>query len=250
MIKAIIVEDEYHPRETLKQKITEDHPDIEVIKMCENAENALVEILRLQPELIFLDIQLPGNNGLWLADQLLKMRCDSFTPPAIIFTTAYTDSEYLLNAIKLAAVDYLVKPILINDLTLALDRFREQRGNPVALSSSLAESIKHEKMFSFRNFSGLILLKPENIAYVEADGNYSIIALANGETEDIYERLGEIEKKLTDKSFIRLGKSVIVNREYIRQIDSKHSCLKLITPQSSFTVAIPKNYVKILKETL
>ena len=251
MIRAIIVEDEYHPRETLKQKLQENHSDVEIIMACDNAENALVEILRHQPDLIFLDIQLPGNNGLWLADQLLKMRCESFTPPGIIFTTAYTDSEYLLNAIKVAAIDYLIKPIPVENLALALERFRQQKANKSIENSpsSLIDSIKTEKFLSFKNFSGLILLKPENIAYIEADGNYSVIFLANGETEDIYERLGEIEKKLSS-AFIRLGKSIIVNYRYVRQIDNKHSLLKLITPQAQYTVEIPRNYIRVLKEQL
>lgn len=248
-IRALIVEDEFHPRQTLQQKLVENHPEIEVIAACEDAESALVEILRKQPDLLFLDIQLPDKNGLWLADQLGLMSCETFTPPGIIFTTAFSDSEYLLNAIRLAAIDYLVKPIMLDSLSLAINRFKK-RNSPSSNVQTLMNVIQQEKILKLKNFGGLLLLKPEDIAFVKADGNYAQVMLANGEVEEIFERLGEIEKNLPKEIFIRASKSLIINRKYIRQINTKKSIVQIVTPFVSYDLSFSEGGIKQLKECL
>ena len=247
IIKAIIVEDEYHPRETLLQKLTEFHSEIDVVAMCEDAETALVEIVRHQPELLFLDIQLPGKNGLWLADQLIRLSGSAFTPPGIVFTTAFNDSEYLLSAIRLAAIDYLVKPILIESLSLAIARFRKQT-NGSSDAYKLMDAIQREKMFRFKSLNGLLLLRAEDIVYVEGDRNYARMALSNGEYEPIFERLGEIEQALPPDIFLRVGKSLIINRNYVRRINARKSTVQLITSSADYTVEVSAGALKLLKE--
>ena len=245
-IRAIIVEDEYHPRQTLLQKLAEFHSEIDVVVACDNAETALVEILRHQPRLLFLDIQLPEKNGLWLADQLNQLSCDTFTPPCIIFTTAYNESEYLLEAIRLAAIDYLIKPILIDNLSVALTRFRK-RADATSTSRILMETILNEKMFRFKNHSGLLLVKAEDIAYVEGDRNYARMALANGEYEAIFERLGEIEAALPSDMFLRVSKSLIVNKRYVRRLNTRKSTVQIVTPLTGYTVEVSAGALKLLK---
>jgi two-component system LytT family response regulator len=249
MIRSIIVEDEFYPREMLLQKLKDNHADIEVVSSCENAENALIETLRMQPDLLFLDIQLPDKSGLWLAEQLSQMICDTFTPPGVIFTTAYTDSEYLLNAFRLAAIDYLVKPIQPDNLSEAIERFKQRTISTPGIQT-LMHVIRSEKILRFKNYSGLILLKPEDIAYVKADGNYAQIGLACGDTEEIFERLGEIEKTLPSEIFLRIGKSLIINRGYVRRINTKKSLLEITTPQTSYLLEVPEKGIKLLAQEL
>jgi two-component system LytT family response regulator len=245
-MKAIIIEDEFYPRETLIQKLSEKHPDIQVVAACENAENGVLEILRLQPDLLFLDIQLPEKNGLWLAEKIAEMACDTFTPPAVIFTTAYTDSHYLLEAFRLAAVDYLIKPIALDSLAQAIDRVKTRR-NSSQIQPTLIDALQKENILRFKNFNGLILLKVADIAYFEADGNYAILHFANGETEDIFERLGEIERRLPADIFLRAGRSLIINRNYIRKIDTRKSTLQIASNDFSTTLEVPENIIKLLK---
>ena len=249
MIKAIIIEDEFHPRETLIQKLKNYHPEIEVLAACENAENGLIEILRRKPDLIFLDIQLPENDGLWLAGELHKMTCDSFTPPGIIFTTAYTDSQYLLNAFKLAAIDYLVKPVLLDDLAVAIERFKKmERASSGA--GSLMMALEKGKLLKFKNYGGLLLLKTEDIAYIEADGKYAQILLADGKTEYIFDSLVEIESFIPFDTFIRTGRSFIINKDYIRRIDIKKSVVQVATPVTSYSLKISERAIRQLKEDM
>jgi two-component system LytT family response regulator len=245
-MRAIIIEDEFHPRETLIQKLREKHPDIQVLVACENAESGLIEILRQQPDLLFLDIQLPEKNGLWLAEKINELACDTFVPPAVIFTTAYSDSHYLLEAFRLAAVDYLIKPIALDSLAQAIERVKTRK-NTSQMLPTLIDTLQKENILRFKNFSGLILLKAADIVYFEADGNYSILHLANGETEDIFERLGEIEKVLPADIFLRAGRSLIINRSYIRKIDTRKSLLQIATADFSTNLEVPEKVVKMLK---
>jgi len=247
MIRVIIIEDEFSPRQMLREKLEQHFPDIEIITECESAEDALIEILRLRPDLIFLDIQMTGKSGLWLADELIRMEGETFMPPDVIFTTGYTYPEYLLKAFELAAIDYLVKPISISNLEKAVARYRERAGTPTGLQN-LMSAIQEEKLLKFKSYNGLFLLRPTDIAYVEANREYARIFFPSGAKEDVFERLGEIEKKLPPETFTRAGKSIIINRNFIHKITDK--MLYLATPSTTYKVEISKEAMRQLKEKL
>ncbi|MDR2968383.1 MAG: LytTR family DNA-binding domain-containing protein [Tannerellaceae bacterium] len=247
MIRTIIVEDEFSPRRMLREKLTQQFADMEIVAECENAEDALIEILRLRPGLLFLDIQMPGRNGLWLADELMRMAGDTFTPPDVIFTTGYTYPEYLLKAFELAAIDYLVKPLSMESLEKAVARYRERAGTATGLQN-LTDAIGEDRLIRFKSYNGLFLLRPDDIVYVEADRDYARMFFTNGAKEEIFERLGEIEKKLPAETFLRTGKSVVINRRYIRKITD--STLHLATPAANYKVEISKDAIRQLKSQL
>ena len=234
-MRTIIIDDEYSPRYMLREKLDKHFPFIEIIGECKDAEEALIETLRLRPDLLFLDIQMPGKDGLWLADELIRMRGDTFSPPEIIFTTGYVYSEYLLKAFELAAIDYLVKPVAVESLEKAIARYIERSGKTTGLQN-LINAINDEKLLKLKGYNSILLLNPDDIAYIEADRDYACMFYANGTKEDVFERLGEIEKKLSDKTFLRVGKSIIVNRKYIRKI--MNSALQIVTPHTSYLVKI------------
>ncbi|MDR1223055.1 MAG: LytTR family DNA-binding domain-containing protein [Tannerella sp.] len=247
MVRVIIIEDEYSPRRMLREKLEQYSPDMAVVAECENAENALIDILRLRPDLLFLDIQMPGKNGLWLADELMRLKGATFTPPDIVFTTGYIYQEYLLKAFELAAIDYLVKPVSAESLKKAIARYRERAGLTTGLQN-LMNAIGEEKLLKFKSYNGIFLLRPDDIAYVKADCDYACMFFANGTKEDVFERLGEIEKKLPHEQFLRAGKSVVVNRKYIRKITD--SILQLVTPTAGYTIEISRSAARQLKEKL
>jgi two-component system LytT family response regulator len=244
MPRIIIIEDEYSPRQMLRDKLERHFPDMKIVAECESAEEALIEILRLRPDLLFLDIQMSGKNGLWLADELIRMKGETFAPPDIIFTTGYTYPEYLLKAFELAAIDYLVKPVSVESLGKSVARFRERAATATGLQN-LMNVINDEKLLKFKSYNGLFLLRPDDLVYVEADRDYACMYFANGAKEDVFERLGEIEKRLPTEIFLRAGKSVIVNRRYIRKIAD--TALQLVTPAVSFQVEISRNAARELK---
>ena len=247
MSRVIIIEDEYSPRQVLREKLEQNFPDMEIIAECKNAETALIEVLRLHPDLLFLDIQMPGKNGLWLADELMRMKVDTFTPPDIIFTTGYTYPEYLLKAFEMAAIDYIIKPVSVARLEKAIERFRERVGKNNGLQN-LMSAINDEKLLKLKSYNGLFLLRPDDIVYIEADFDYACSYFADGTKEEVFERLGEIEKKLPPETFLRAGKSVIVNRKYIRKITNNK--IQLVASSANYLVDISRNAIKQLKDKL
>ena len=246
-MRTIIVDDEYSPRFMLSEKLKLLYPSIEIVRECEDAEEAIIETLRLRPDLLFLDIQMPGKDGLWLADELMRMRSDTFTPPDIIFTTGYTYSEYLLKAFELAAIDYLVKPVGELFLKKAIERHIERAETTTGLQN-LMNAISEEKLLKFKSYNGLLFVKPEDIVYVSADGDYANMFYTNGTKEYVFERLGEIEKKLSFNIFIRVGKSIVINKKYIHKITNES--IQLLTQQANYSVKISRNAANELKEKI
>ncbi len=228
-MKAIVVEDELFPRLTLVQKLIEYHPDIEIIDQCEDADSAMKAILAHRPDVVFLDIQLKEKDSMWLLEQLSS----ATELPYIIFTTAYDTPEFLLKAIKFAAVDYLLKPVDIIELSAAIkkvkDRINEQNGQ----LKFIPLAPEPPKTFAFHTYNSTLVLKASDILYVVADGNYCNMFLTTGNEETIFERLGEIEHKLTGTSIIRAGKSHLVNKNYVYKLEHKKRICVLQTPQGT-----------------
>lgn len=186
--RAIIVEDERLPRLSLLQKLETNHPDIEVVDCCESYESAIISILHHRPDILFLDIQLQGHTTL----ELLRELKEAILLPHIIFTTAYNNSEYLLQAIRLSAADYLLKPVDVSELAKAIRRIDERCE---ASTSSFTEYNTDSGKVSFRTLSGTLYAGKDEVVYVCACGNYSSIMLTDGE-EIVLERLGIIERHI------------------------------------------------------
>lgn len=219
--RAIIVEDERLPRLALLQKLETYHPDIEVVACCESYEDALTAILRHRPDILFLDIQLQGHTSL----ELLRELKEAIPLPHIIFTTAYSNSEYLLEALRFAAADYLLKPVDVSDLAKALHRIEERDATTF---SSTPPPLAHSGKCPFRTLNGTLYAGKEEVIYVRANGNYSNIMLDEGE-EIVLERLGVIENKLGTEHFIRAGRNLLLNRNLIYRVNRKHKCCILRT---------------------
>lgn len=225
--RAIIVEDEKLTRLSLMQKLEKDHPDIEIVDCCFDAESACESIYRNRPDLLFLDIQLPGEDSFWLIEQLEKV----ITVPPILFTTTHSEPELLHKAIKVSAVDYLFKPVSTLDLAAALKKFRLQN-RPKQVGTE----------YLFRTATGSLRAREEDIVYIRADANYSLLTLPHNE-EPIFESLGNIEKRLNPEVFIRVGRSLILNKNYIYKVDRKNQTCTLQLPSGkSYRIKIPEKY--------
>lgn len=234
---CIIIEDEELPRLSLQTKIETYHPDLRIVDLCEDADSALESLLRHKPDIVFLDIQLPGKDSMWLLEQLER----STRLPQIIFTTAFTDPQYLLKAIKFSATDYLNKPVNIVELAQAVEKAKKEIEKE-RRAKDLTGSGKPvwEKNCSFRTLNSQLILSEEEILYIRADGNYSQAKLFDGKEVLIFERLGEIEKRLNNPCCIRVGRSLIVNRRYIRKLNAKDCSCTLVTPYGSHKVTLPR----------
>lgn len=240
LYSCIIVEDEELPRLSLKAKLEMYHPDIRILDMCADGDTALESILRHKPQLLFLDIQLPGKDSLWLLEQLQTALPQM---PRIIFTTAFTDSKYLLKAIKFSAVDYLNKPVNIAELASAVEKAKKR-----IREEETAKNNPRKEIYTFRTLHSRLILSEADIVYIQADGNYAQIKLLQGKDELIFERLGEIEKKLDPAIFIRVSRSLIINRNYIYKINTKDATCVLLAGETFSNLSIPRPALSLLNE--
>ncbi len=222
-LRAIIVEDERMPRLSLAEKLAVYHPSVEVVDMCEDCDTAIESILRLRPDVLFLDIELPEKNSLWLLGKLREV--STLPMPHIIFTTAFSDSEYLMQAIKFQAADYLLKPVSLDELAAAIRKVQKK------LSAATGQtSAGIPRRFSFKTMHSVLSVAPEDFVYAQADGCYSRLFTAAGTEEAVFERLGEIERQVTGGTIIRTGRKYIVNTAYIYKLDTRTSVCRLRLP--------------------
>ena len=230
-INAIIVEDEEFPRLSLIDKLSVYHPDVKVIDTCDNCESAMESILKNLPDMLFLDIELPDNNSLWLINQLKEI--PSFQMPLIVFTTAHNDSEFLLKAIKNDAVDYILKPVSVVDLTKAVEKVKNRLNGKLQNSND-----DMERSFTFKTLSSILKVKESELVYCESDGYCSKLFFINETSELIFENLGAVERYICNDNIIRAGRKYIINTRYIFKVDVKKNTCYFLLPVSGKLVGI------------
>lgn len=219
---AIIVDDELDAREMLAELLKE-FPEIDVVSKSASVNEAIDAIMACQPDLIFLDIDMPDKDGFALANYIRKHKIDT----AIIFVTAF--NQYAIDAFKVAAFDYLLKPIDPSELHKTIERFKSDysRQHLSEKLDRLALVLSPEKI-RFNTRTGFILIDPKKIVYCEADGNYCKLYLDSGKTESITRQLGYLEEQLNHNVFIRISRSVIINKNFISSFDRTTRKVKLI----------------------
>ncbi|ESU29562.1 Two-component system response regulatory protein, LytTR family [Flavobacterium limnosediminis JC2902] len=210
-MKAIIIDDEKRARVTLSLLLEEYCPAVELLAECENLSEGVKAIRKLQPDLIFLDIEMPGHSGLELLDFFNEDEVNF----SIIFTTAY--NEYALQAFKFSAVDYLLKPIVPEELTEATKRAQKQKQRMESLKA-LKENLQQETLTKIAVPSGnsLIFIDSGKIQYIKGEGAYSEVFCTNTPKRLVSRNLKNFEDILcSDNRFIRVHKSYIVNFDHV-----------------------------------
>lgn len=204
-MKAILIDDEKRARVSLSLLLAEYCPEIELVAECENLPEGVKAIRKFNPDLVLLDIEMPGHSGLELVDFFDEKEINF----SIIFTTAY--NEYAIQAFKLSALDYLLKPIVPEELISAIARLERQKGIQF---KALAENIRNESFEKIAVPSGstLFLLKLSEIIYIKGEGSYSEIFMHDKTKHMVSRNLKNFEEILQkDKRFLRTHKSYIVN---------------------------------------
>jgi two-component system, LytTR family, response regulator len=217
MLKCIIVDDEFKSRESLKAIIEKFCENITVLQLCQNGDEAIEAINTSKPDIVFLDIQLQKETGFDILERLDKIEFE------LIFTTAY--SEFAIKAFKFSAIDYLLKPIDINDLKAAIEKARKRvAGNINERIAHLGQNLKgntfkHSRLAVPTN-DGLVFLNVDQILYCEATGNYTNIHMDDGRKFVVSRTLKEYENLLEEQDFFRIHNSFLINlnclKKYIR----------------------------------
>ncbi|WP_224746532.1 LytR/AlgR family response regulator transcription factor [Mucilaginibacter rigui] len=214
MIKTLIIDDETSNRENLQQLLQVYAPDVQICALSENVDDALRAIILHRPQLVFLDIQLHGRSGFDLLKQLGDIDFE------IIFVTAY--DQYGIQAIKFAALDYLLKPIDIDELKHAVDKARKaiQQKQKNERLNHLLDYLKDDKKNPSRialpMFSETRYVNIPDIVRCEADNTYTKFVIIGGEHILVSKTLKEYADMLTGQGFIRAHQSHLVNMSYIK----------------------------------
>lgn len=216
MFKAIIIEDEPKASALLEQMISDIEPTAVVLDKCVDLPSGIKSIKKYNPDIVFLDIELPVYSGI----QLL----DFFNPEEInfnvIFTTAFND--YALRAFEMSAVDYLLKPLQEEKLRLAIEKlYRKKITQPPEIFPVLRENLQNEnsKKIVVPVVSGFEVLKLKDVCYFKAEGSYTQIFFSDNTTMLVSKNLKHFEFMLTGiDSFIRIHRSFLVNLNFVKKI--------------------------------
>lgn len=205
MIKALIIDDEKDAVTGLKALVSEFCADIEITGSANSVNEARELIRKKEPDLVFLDIEMPGANGFELLEAFPENRFK------VIFTTAY--DKHALKAIKVRPVDYLIKPIDPDLLIEAIERYKKQKLESISRTTALNNKIK------IATSGNIILADVSDIVNIEADGRYAKVFFANGTNSFISKNIGEFEKELEPyKLFFRIHRSNLINVKHVKQI--------------------------------
>ncbi len=243
-ITAIIVEDEEYSRLSLEEKLRVYHPAVRVVDSCGDSASALESILEHRPDLLFLDIELPGNNALWLVERLKEV--SSAPLPHIIFTTAFSESEYMLRAIRLDAADYLIKPVGLEELASAVEKVvRRIEEKEQALPRPAANGGRAHR---FRTHNSFLNLRESDIVCFEADTYCTTLYTAGGGKETLFERLADIERRMAGvECMCRCGRKHLVNCDYVYKLDVKNNVCHFQLPSGqALEVALSQNGINTL----
>ena len=213
-LKAILIDDELSSLQNLQQKLIEFCPDVEIIATAQKPEEAILLIRQYKPDVIFLDIEMPRMNGFRMLDELGEFEFD------IIFTTAY--NHYAVDAIRISAFDYLMKPVAIKDLQGAVERLAKHRQLQTkdkldVLRQSLSPNRSQEEKIAVPTNEGLEFIPIKSILHIESSSNYSKLFFLEGKSILVTKLLKEFEDLLLPYQFFRVHNSHLINLKYIKK---------------------------------
>ena len=233
--KVLIIDDDDDAIENLK-KLLIDQTNFRVVGSITDSTLAVEAIRQHKPDLIFLDIQMPGKDGFEVLRDMLAENLQT----DVIFVTAF--DKYAIDAIRFSALDYLLKPASPYDLKNALIRFLGKAKNPdssASLQALLEKTVLHANKLKFNTHSGFFMLSPEEIVYIQADWNYSEIFLSDKKSELVTINIGKLEEMLPKHLFYRINRSVIINVSYLVRVIRKKRSAILLKEGKEYTFRIP-----------
>jgi len=215
-LRAVIIEDEQKARRILQTLLEENCDNVKVVGIAEDVPTGVKTIIAENPDVVFLDIELPGFNGFELADFFTEINFE------IIFTTAY--SQYAIKAFQMSAVDYLLKPMQIDQLRNAVEKARKIRGAQMlekikALKENMADV--GSKKIALPIAEGFLFVEQNEIVYLEADNSYTTIFFTNGNKILVSRNLKEFIALIDSPDFFKPHRSYYVNSIHIRQYNKQ-----------------------------
>ena len=245
-MKAILVDDEPDGIRTLQKMLTTYCPEVNVIECCSNASAAKSAIEALKPDVVFLDIQMPGKTGLELLGEIAPKEFE------VVFVTAY--NEYILQALQFSAADYLLKPVDEDRLVEAVQRVeqrlasgkKEEHSNVLVHNLSQAGNPSQMRL-CLPTMKGFVILKLEEIIYCEAERSYTVFHLENKKTITVSKPLLDYDNLLQDTSFLRVHKSFLVNLHHVREYQRGEGGVVIMSDGAEIEISRRKKEVFLMK---
>jgi len=246
-IRAIIVDDMELARHRLVRQLAK-HSDVEIVGQCANGQEAIDAIDAVEPDLVFLDVQMPELDGFGVVEKLQGKRV-----PEIIFVTAF--DQFAIKAFDVHAADYLLKPFSPDRLEKALSRVRGRISdgahgeglNVTALLRSLNRQFERAKPLIIRVDGSTLLLRQAEIDWIESAGNY-VKVHAGKERYMVRETMADFAARLDAQNFVRVHRSVIVNVSRIREIRSPANGIQEIVLRDGQAVPMSRGFRQRLSE--
>ncbi|MET0464620.1 MAG: LytTR family DNA-binding domain-containing protein [Chitinophagaceae bacterium] len=215
MIKCILVDDEKNALEMMEWLLKTYCPQVEIVGMCNSAEEGIAAIHATKPDVVFLDIEMPKMNGFDMLEQFDKLFFD------VVFCTAY--DQFAIKAFKYAALNYLLKPVDPDDLKATIARIEEKKNVPTREQFDLLLQNIHQpakptpQRIALTTGDGLVFVSTQDIVYCEAESNYTHVVLSGGKKILVSKVLKEIDEALSGPDFYRVHSSFLININRIKK---------------------------------
>ena len=211
MIRALIIDDEASARKGLRLVLQKHCPQVTILALCESPEAGIENIKQLNPDLVFLDVQMPRMTGFDVLEQLPEINFK------VIFVTAY--DKYAIKAIKFSALDYILKPIDVDELVTAVEKISLPEQHKAVKFGSLLKNVKpgaHKmERLAIPSENEIIMQPIRDIIYCEADSSYTTLYIKGGKQLTVAKTLKEFESILPDTDFCRIHHSTLVNMAHV-----------------------------------
>lgn len=215
MIRAVIIDDEHDGRQALKRALVKYCGEVQIVAIANGPEQGIKVIEDKKPDLVFLDVQMPKMSGFEMLQRLAPIDFE------VIFVTSY--DHYAIKAIRFSAVDYLLKPIDVDDLIAAVDRTKNetQRKGSSFRYQSVLNNIQYDrgkiKRLAISTLDGIDFFNTDDIIYFQADGNYTTLYFVGHKKQLASKNLKDFQSLLFDSGFCRVHHSFLINMQHVQK---------------------------------
>lgn len=242
-ITCLIIDDEQLARDLLKEYI-ENTPELTIVGEADKGKDAVELIDKLKPDLIFLDVQMPGMTGFDVLDDIEH-------DPFVIFTTAY--DQYAIKAFEKSAIDYLLKPLdqerFKTAVEKAVSRMKLEQNNVGELLRSMKTDNKtsYDSHIFVQKSEKLLNLPVDEIMFLEASGDYTILTTKNDQFVSS-SGIGKLEEILNPETFIRVHRSTIININFLKEIEKHFNGGMIVKMQTGKSFPVSRTYAKVIRK--
>jgi len=239
---CLIVDDEKLARDLVREYLLQ-YPELELLGECAKGTEAVEKINGLKPDLIFLDVQMPGMNGFDVLEEIEH-------EPYVVFITAY--DQHAIRAFEKNAVDYLLKPLDEERFRTAINRAIKRQGLEQSNMEELMESLRPERKAAYdshlfvQKSEKLFNLLVEDILFLEASGDYTVITTKNDQYVSS-SGIGRLEELLSPDTFFRVHRSTIINIHHLKEIEKHFNGGMMVKMQNGKTFPVSRTYAKMIR---